>query len=71
MPRDRTIGDDIAAAGYGPLMTTDDLADYCNVTRRTVQNWRNTGRGPKPTRIGRYVRYRPVDVEEWLAEDDE
>jgi hypothetical protein len=37
-----------------------------SVTRRCVDNWRPTGRGPRFRRWGRWVYYEPADVDEWV-----
>jgi excisionase family DNA binding protein len=50
------------------LWSVADLADYLGVPIMTVYHWRRSGYGPKGTKIGRYVRYRPSDIEAWLDE---
>lgn len=50
------------------LWSVADLADYLGVPIMTVYHWRRSGYGPKGTKIGRYVRYRPGDIESWLDE---
>ena len=52
------------------LITPDTLADRLGVQRRTIDEWRITGRGPKYIRIGKAVRYRPAAVDEWLLEQE-
>lgn len=37
------------------------------VSARTLQRWRMEGVGPLFVRIGRLVRYRRTDLDEWLA----
>jgi excisionase family DNA binding protein len=49
-----------------PLLSTDDLADYLDVPVTTLYAWRYHRKGPPGFRIGRFVRYRLSDVEEWL-----
>jgi excisionase family DNA binding protein len=49
-----------------PLMTVEQVADYLNVPVRTVYRWRLTGTGPRGARVGRYVRFRKVDVDAWF-----
>jgi hypothetical protein len=49
-----------------PLMTTEDLADYLQKPIATLIAWRVRGQGPPAIRVGRGLRYRPADVEEWL-----
>ncbi|MGH2817401.1 MAG: helix-turn-helix transcriptional regulator [Actinomycetota bacterium] len=42
------------------------LADLFGIPVRTVYSWRNRREGPRGYRIGRHVRYKRSDVEEWL-----
>ncbi len=35
---------------------------------RALQNWRCKGYGPPFLKIGRLVRYRPEDIEDWLTQ---
>ncbi|WP_043629878.1 helix-turn-helix transcriptional regulator [Nonomuraea candida] len=49
------------------LLTSEELAHYVKVKRRTVETWRTRNKGPAYIRIeGGYVRYRLADVENWL-----
>lgn len=50
------------------LWTAHDLADYLGVSKNTLSYWRLKGVGPQFLRVGRHVRYRPSDVENWLVE---
>lgn len=50
------------------LLTIDDLAAYLGVPKNTLYQWRTKGYGPVGKRIGKYVRYRPEDVDAWLEE---
>ncbi|MBO0611096.1 helix-turn-helix transcriptional regulator [Myceligenerans salitolerans] len=55
------------ATAIGPkLMTPDDLADYLGVSLHCVYAWSSRGGGPRITRVGARLRYRPADVEAWL-----
>lgn len=49
-----------------PLWTITELAVYLGVPVATVYNWRTRGGGPPGIRVGKYVRFRPGDVEDWL-----
>lgn len=42
------------------------LAKELSISRRTVEQWRVIGEGPNFFKIGRLVRYRRADVDEWL-----
>lgn len=50
------------------LLTVSDLADYLRVPVNTVYQWNYKGTGPKPFKVGKYVRYRRADVDRWLAD---
>lgn len=52
------------------LLTPQDLADLCGVPVATVYRWNHFGQGPLVLHVGRYVRYRPSDVEAWLEEQE-
>lgn len=49
-----------------PLLTPPELADYLGVPIKTLYTWRYRHEGPPALRIGRHLRYRRGDVEEWL-----
>jgi predicted DNA-binding transcriptional regulator AlpA len=49
-----------------PLMSTADLADYIQKPIATIYAWRVRGEGPSAIRVGRDLRYRRSDVEQWL-----
>jgi predicted DNA-binding transcriptional regulator AlpA len=49
-----------------PLLTADDVATQLGVPASTLANWRYQGLGPRYLRIGRHVRYDPVDVDVWI-----
>jgi predicted DNA-binding transcriptional regulator AlpA len=51
-----------------PLITTIELAAYLRMPAQTVRLWRTKGRGPQFIKMGKHVRYRWVDVEQWEAE---
>ncbi|RSM80408.1 helix-turn-helix domain-containing protein [Kibdelosporangium aridum] len=43
-----------------------DVADYLGVPVQTIYQWRTRNYGPPGRRVGKHVRYRPEDVEEWF-----
>ncbi len=49
-----------------PLWTVQDVSDYLRVPVQTLYSWRTQGSGPPARRVGKYLRYRPADVERWL-----
>ena len=49
------------------LLSAQDLARFLDVPIATVYAWRYRSEGPRGFRVGRYVRYRRRDVEQWIA----
>lgn len=49
-----------------PLWTANDVSTYLGVPVKTLYKWRSMNYGPKGHRVGRFLRYRPTDVEAWL-----
>lgn len=49
------------------LLTTQQTAEYCSISPRTLESWRASGQGPRYRKIGRLVRYEQFDVEHWLS----
>ncbi|HJP73494.1 MAG TPA: helix-turn-helix domain-containing protein [Pseudonocardiaceae bacterium] len=50
------------------LWGVGDVAEYLGVPVNTLYAWRTKGYGPTGRRIGKHVRYRPADVEQWVAD---
>lgn len=50
------------------LLTAQELADYIGVPLATVYSWRRRNNGPPGFRVGRHLRYRWSEVEEWISE---
>jgi predicted DNA-binding transcriptional regulator AlpA len=57
----------------GPVSASDklwsvhDLAKFLGVPVATLYQWRTKRYGPVGLRVGKHIRYRPADVERWLA----
>lgn len=49
------------------LLREQLVAEVCDVSTSYLRKGRHEGYGPKFLKIGRSVRYRPEDVETWLA----
>ncbi len=50
------------------LLRDTEVADYLGVTRKTLENWRFSGKGPEYLKLGhKVVRYHPETLETWLA----
>jgi predicted site-specific integrase-resolvase len=53
-------------AGLAPLLSSADVAELLDVSERTLEFWRYAGKGPAYVKVGKRVRYRPVDVEAYV-----
>lgn len=53
------------------LMSTRELAEYLGVPRNTIYQWRHNGDGPRAIRVGRHLRFRRADIDEWLERNAE
>jgi excisionase family DNA binding protein len=49
------------------LATPAEVASYLQVPVKTLYTWRYKRVGPCAHRVGRHLRYRWEDVEDWLA----
>jgi len=50
------------------LLTPKQVANYLQIPVGTLAIWRMNKTGPAGFKVGKHVRYRKADVEEWLAE---
>ena len=48
------------------LLTEQQVAERLNCTKSALRRWRREGRGPRFVKIGRLVRYRQADVEDFI-----
>jgi excisionase family DNA binding protein len=48
------------------LLSPKQVASYLGVPVTTLYVWRHRGGGPPAFRVGRHLRYRREDLEEWL-----
>ena len=49
------------------LQTEDEVAKQLHVSLGSLRRWRLEKRGPQFIKVGSLVRYRPEDIEIWLA----
>ena len=50
------------------LLDVDELAAYLAVPVKTLYSWRYRRQGPPALRVGRHLRYRWSDVQQWIDE---
>lgn len=48
------------------LLTTDDVAEYLGVPKRTLEQWRVKKYGPPSVRLGKHARYPEDKLLEWI-----
>lgn len=51
---------------FEALWSVEDLSAYLKVPPATIYQWRCKGYGPPARRVGRYLRFEPRAVVEWL-----
>jgi excisionase family DNA binding protein len=51
----------------GRLLRPRELSELLGVPVGTLANWRSARTGPPFVKVGRHVRYRTGDVDEWIA----
>ena len=49
-----------------PLLSTKELAKRLNLSHRTLENMRMSGKGPAFVRVGRLIRYTEKAVIDWI-----
>lgn len=54
-----------------PLWTVKELAQFLQIPRDTLYQWRQRGEGPLAVRLGKHLRYRPEAVQAWLKSQEE
>ena len=50
------------------LVTANEIAEMVGVSSRTIWRWDSSGKVPKPIRIGKAVRWRRQDIDEWVKD---
>lgn len=50
------------------LLSAEEVSEFLGIPVNTLYQWRHKGTGPTAFRVGRFLRYDPIDVREWLLE---
>jgi len=66
MEENRTAGRTSTELAGASLATPEEIAELLRVPVQLLYRWRYERKGPPSFRIGRYVRYRRIEVERWL-----
>jgi predicted DNA-binding transcriptional regulator AlpA len=51
------------------LWSTQEVSDFLGVPVTTLHQWRYLGTGPEAFKVGRHLRYEPLEVRRWLYEE--
>ena len=57
----------VAAVDEDQLLTTAEVAQLLQLHEDTLWTWRANGTGPPAIVLGRAVRYRRVELRDWVA----
>ncbi len=49
------------------LLSTKQVAEALDVSRRTIYRMRQTGKLPKPVKMGKSLKWRREELEAWVA----
>lgn len=49
------------------LLSTHQTAELFGISHRTLESWRISGQGPSFVKIGRLVKYKQSDLDEYLS----
>ena len=51
-----------------PLVDIDAVAAHLGVSVKSIYAWRLRGEGPPAYRVGKHLRYKLSEVDQWLSE---
>lgn len=49
-----------------PLQGPKEISAWLGVPVSTIYQWRHVGKGPKGYRVGKHLKFKRADVEQWL-----
>ena len=53
------------------LWTPADFADYAQLSIEQVSKLRQNGQGPAFTKIGKHIRYLPINCHRWILDNQQ
>ncbi|MCB1773858.1 MAG: helix-turn-helix domain-containing protein [Gammaproteobacteria bacterium] len=56
------------APTFAPRLTETQAAEFLNLSKKTLQAWRQSGEGPPYLKLGRAVRYEADAIRDWVKE---
>ncbi|HYB48688.1 MAG TPA: helix-turn-helix domain-containing protein [Streptosporangiaceae bacterium] len=67
IPRKQSASNPASLLERDGFIDSGALAEYLDVPVGTLDQWASRGGGPPFHKVGRFRRYHPADVREWLA----
>ena len=64
----RNIAEYIRDGRQRAMMSVDDVAMEIGCCSRSVRRWADSGRMPKPIKLGSLIRWPRAVIEEWIAD---
>jgi excisionase family DNA binding protein len=64
----KTSGADRLGTPLAELWTIQQLSAFLGIPVGTLYQWRHRGDGPPAFRVGRHLRFDPVEVRRWLLD---
>lgn len=58
-PRPKTVSPPV-------FMSPESLAEYLDLPVRAIYQWRYKGTGPPGIKVGKHVRFRRTEVDQWI-----
>jgi len=58
----------VANTDKKPLARPPEVSDHLQVPVKTLYAWHHAKKGPRALRVGKHLRYRWADVEQWIDE---
>jgi predicted DNA-binding transcriptional regulator AlpA len=52
---------------HRPWLTTREAATYVGMKQRTLESWRDLGKGPRHVQMGKFIRYHIDVLDAWMV----
>lgn len=68
MSGSQKIADYIRDGRQRAMMSVDDVAKEIGCCSRSIRRWADSGRMPRPIKLGSLIRWPRVVIEQWIAD---
>lgn len=66
MSTSHTVADTIRDGRKRAMMSVDDVATEIGCCSRSVRRWADSGRMPRPVKLGSLIRWQRSVIEDWI-----